>query len=66
MPGGLTRSTIEAAAPRYGLAAAGLEVPGLVVGAYREEDPQVAFIRSTALTLPVLANPDLTLVATVL
>lgn len=57
---------VEAADPAYGLAAAGLEVPGLAVGAYREDDPQVAFIRSTAIVLPILANPDLTLVATVL
>lgn len=57
---------VEAADPRYGLAAAGLEVPGLVVGAYRSEDPQVAFIHSSAVVLPILANPDLTLVATVL
>ncbi len=59
-------STIEASDPRYGLAAGGLEVPGLVVGAYRDEDPQVAYIRSNALALPVLSNPDLSLVATVL
>lgn len=59
-------TTIEAADPRYGLANAGLEVPGLVVGAYRTEDPQVAFIRSNAVVLPVLANPDLTISATVL
>lgn len=57
---------VEAADPAYGLAAAGLEVPGLAVGAYREDDPQVAFIRSTAIVLPILANPDLTLVAKVL
>ena len=57
---------IESADPAYGLAAGGLEVPGLAVGAYREDDPQVAFIRSTAVVLPILANPDLTLVANVL
>jgi hypothetical protein len=57
---------VEANNPAYGLAAGGLEVPGLVVGAYREDDPEVAFIRSTAVVLPVLANPDLTLVAKVL
>lgn len=56
---------VEAANPAYGLAAGGIEVPGLVVGAYREDDPEVAFIRSTAIVLPILANPDLTLVATV-
>lgn len=59
-------TTIEAADPRYGLADAGLENPGLVVGSYREEDPQVVFMRSNAVTLPILANPDLTMVATVL
>ena len=59
-------STVEAADPRYGLAAGGVEVPGLVVGAYRNEDPQQLFIHSTAVVLPILANPDLTLVATVL
>lgn len=57
---------VEGADPAYGLAAGGVEVPGLVVGAYKEDDPQVAFIRSTAVVLPILANPDLTLVAKVL
>lgn len=56
----------EAALPEYGLAAGGLEVPGLAVGAYRNLDPHQVFIHSTAIVLPVLANPDLSLVATVL
>lgn len=57
---------VESSDPAYGLAAGGVEVPGLLVGAHRTEDPQVAFIRSTAVVLPILANPDLTLVANVL
>lgn len=64
--GTVSGTTIEAADPRYGLSEAGIEVPGLVVGAYREEDPQVVWMRSNAVSLPILANPDLTLVATVL
>lgn len=57
-------TTVEADDPRYGLA--GGDLPGLVVGAYKEDDPNAVWIRANAITLPVLANPNLTIAATVL
>ena len=57
-------TTVEADDPRYGLA--GGDLPGLVVGAYKEDDPNVVWIRANAITLPVLANSNLTIAATVL
>lgn len=57
-------ATIEATDPRYGLADAA--IPGLVVGAYAEDDPNIKWIRANAVALPILGNPDLTLAARVL
>lgn len=57
-------TTVEADDPRYGLA--GGDLPGLVVGAHKEDDPAVVWIRANAITLPILANPNLTISATVL
>ena len=57
-------STVEAMDPRYSLQDAAL--PGLVVGAYAEDDPNIKWIRGTGVALPILANPDLTLAAKVL
>lgn len=57
--------TAEADDPRYGLAGA-TDLPGLVVGAYEEDDPYTKWIRANAIALPILGNPDLTLAATVL
>lgn len=57
-------TTVEADDPRYGLA--GGDLPGLVAGAYKEDDPNVVWIRANAITLPVLANSNLTIAATVL
>lgn len=57
-------TTVEAEDPRYGLT--GGDLPGLVVGAYKEDDPNVVWVRANAITLPVLANPNLTIAATVL
>jgi len=57
--------TLTSQDPNYGLADA--EAPGLVVGAYRgEKPPMIAEVVSDAIALPVLANADLSLVATVL
>ena len=55
--------TAEASLPAYGLADASL--PGLVVGAYQTEDPYLKWIHANAVALPILGNPDLTLVARV-
>ena len=57
-------TTVEAEDPRYSLSAG--DLPGLVVGAYKEDDPAVVWIRANAITLPVLANSNLTISATVL
>lgn len=57
-------TTVESMDPRYGLASVGL--PGLVVGAYRTDDPDVKWIRSNGIGLPILSNPDTTLSAKVL
>ena len=58
-------TTAEADDPRYGLAG-GADLPGLVVGAYEQDDPYTKWIRANATALPILGNPDLTLAATVL
>lgn len=51
----------------YALADAGLNLPGLVAGAYRgEKPPKIAEVISDAIALPVLANADLSFVADVL
>jgi hypothetical protein len=55
-------SPIESADPRYGLA--GVEA-GVAVGAYYTEDPQVLWTRATAIVLPIVGNPDVTMTATV-
>ncbi|MEU7039844.1 major capsid protein [Streptomyces varsoviensis] len=56
---------VEANDPRYGLAAEGAGA-GVAVGAYHSEDPQTLWTRATAIALPVIGNPDLTMNATVL
>lgn len=53
---------IESADPRYGLA--GSEA-GVAVGAYYSEDPQTLWTRATAIVLPIVGNPDVTMTATV-
>lgn len=63
---GLTGGTIfgttaEADDPRYSLEG---ELPGIVVGAYKEDDPATVWIRSAAIGLPILANPSMSLSAT--
>lgn len=56
--------TTESQDTRYGIAYA--DQPGLVVGAYRQDDPDVAWIRSNALAMPILNLANSTLAATVL
>lgn len=57
-------TTVEADDPRYGLGSA--DLPGLVVGAYQEDDPNAKWIRSNGIALPILADSNLTFSATVL
>lgn len=56
--------TLESSEPDYGIEDA--EQPGLVVGAWKTRDPIAVWVHSNAIALPVLANADLSLVATVL
>jgi hypothetical protein len=53
---------IESQDPRYGLAGA---ESGVAVGAYYSEDPQTLWTRATAIVLPIIGNPDVTMTATV-
>jgi hypothetical protein len=53
---------VESTDPRYGLA--GSEA-GIAVGAYHSEDPQTLWTRATAIVLPIIGNPDVTMVGTV-
>jgi hypothetical protein len=58
--------TLTSTHPDYDLAGAGLDLPGLVVGAYRgEKPPMIAEVVSDAIALPFLANPDLSFAADV-
>lgn len=59
-PWGLTKNAQDS---RYGIAAG--DMPGLVVAAYKEDDPAIEWIIGNASVVPVLANPDLTLAAKV-
>lgn len=55
-------TTAESLEPDFGLAGDG---PGLVSGAYSTKDPVAMWTKAAAISLPVLANPDLTFAATV-
>lgn len=55
-------TTVEADDPRYALS--GGDLPGIVVGAYSQDDPATVWIRSAAIGLPILANPSMSLAAT--
>lgn len=54
-------TTVEADDPRYSLQG---DLPGIVVGAYEQDDPATVWIRSVAIGLPILANPSMSLSAT--
>lgn len=56
--------TLEASEANYGIENA--EQPGIVAGVYRDDDPLGIWVRSAAIGLPVLANANLSLAATVL
>lgn len=55
-------TTVEADDPRYALEG---EIPGIVVGAYEQDDPATVWIRSNAIGLPIVANPSMSAAATV-
>lgn len=55
-------TTAESLDPRYGLEG---DEPGVVAGSYATEDPIAVWTKAAAISLPVLANPDLTFKAIV-
>lgn len=56
--------TAEANAPEYGIAPG--SAPGVVAGVIREDDPYAYWVRVNALALPVMTNPNASMVAQVL
>lgn len=56
--------TLEADEPDYGIEEA--EQPGLVAATWKTRDPIGVWVHTNAIALPVLANPDLSIVATTL
>lgn len=56
--------TLEAEEPDYGIEAA--EQPGIVAATWKTRDPIGVWVHCNAIGLPVIANADLSLVATVL
>ena len=55
----------EVADPKYSAFGPG-EGSGVLVGSYDEQDPWITWIRSTAVALPLLTNPNATMAAKVL
>lgn len=56
--------TLESTLPEYGIPLA--DQPGIVVGAYRDNDPVAVWVRGNAIGTPVLSNPDFAMAAKVL
>lgn len=54
-------TTAEALDPSFQIEES--EAPGIVAGSYRTEDPVAVWTKAAAISLPVLANPDLSLAA---
>jgi hypothetical protein len=56
-------TTVEATSPKYAIEMG--EEPGIVAGSYEDEDPIALWTKASAIGLPILANPDLSMVADV-
>lgn len=56
-------TTLEANDPRYNIE--DTEQPGIVAGTYRDDDPLGVWVKATAISMPALANPNLSFVADV-
>ncbi len=56
-------TTAESLEPEYGIDAA--DAPGIVAGEYHTFDPVAVWTKAAAIALPILAQPNLTLTATV-
>lgn len=50
--------TLEAADSRYGIGGSDLAAPGVVAGAYRNEDPQSTWVRSAAIGMPMFDDAN--------
>ncbi|MEV6555876.1 major capsid protein [Nocardia sp. NPDC051756] len=57
-------TTAEAIEPEYGIDAA--EAPGLVIGSYMDNDPVARWTKASGIALPLLLNPNATMVVKVL
>lgn len=57
-------TTLESLQPNYSLAAD--DRPGIVAGAYQDDDPIGVWVKASAIGMPALANANMTLAATVL
>lgn len=57
-------TTAEALDPDFGIDST--QAPGIVAGSYSTKDPVALWTKASAIGIPVLANPDLSFVATVL
>lgn len=56
-------TTLESYEANYQIAAQ--DRPGIVAGAYKDEDPMGAWAKAAAIGMPVLSNPDLAMTITV-
>ncbi|CAB0972603.1 hypothetical protein FRC0482_01474 [Corynebacterium diphtheriae] len=57
-------TTLEASDPRFGIAED--DRPGIVAGAYKDDDPMGVWVKAAAIGMPVLANANLAAALTVL
>lgn len=57
-------TTLESLDPKYGIQAD--DRPGIVAGAYQDEDPMGVWVKAAAIGMPALANANLAMAATVL
>lgn len=58
-------TTVEATDPAYDYGIDQNDAPGIVVGAFRQNDPASVWIHGNAIAAPVLVNPNLALSATI-
>lgn len=57
-------TTLESFEPNYAIQED--DRPGIVAGAYKEDDPMGVWVKGAAIGMPILANANLTMAATVL
>lgn len=57
-------TTLESLDPKYGIQVE--DRPGIVAGAYQDEDPRAVWVKAAAIGMPALADANLAMAATVL